>query len=248
MMVSARALVAAAVAAVVALATQTGAESVSSLEVQHAFGAQDWQERGSIVMSSDTGRKTVSLKFAQVTYEFNDAEREAFDEVLSKDSFYRVRIRTPDDASWMTTSIPACLLAASNYMEVFRFHFDKSGTLATVDYKPTVSSSACDVSKFVGKPVKLKSRAEASLPTEGYSVGDWGPKQTVVPPNAPGQPAQPAAASGQDSQDGEEKPEEQHFLRKYWYILLPIAVMSFLSPAPPEEGGAPAAGGNKGKK
>lgn len=242
--------------------SSASSEGVKELPVQHAFGSAPWQDRGSLLMSSDGTRKTVSLKFSQVTYEFNDVEREAFDGLLSSDGYYRVRVQTDPDRPWTTTSIPACLLAASNYNEVFRFHFDKSGALATIDYTPMGQASACTPESFAGRPVKLKSRAKASLPSDAYAPGAWGPKQAVPLQGAPGSPetaaAQGASSQGQSSQSGagsgrgeageEGAEQEQSFLRKYWYILLPIGLMSLFGPAPPQDGQNPAAGGAGGAK
>ena len=36
--------------------------------------------------------------------------------------------------------------------------------------------------------------------------------------------------------DDDEKEPEPSFIRKYWYVFVPMALMSILAPPPPEEG------------
>ena len=43
--------------------------------------------------------------------------------------------------------------------------------------------------------------------------------------------------------EGESKPEEQSFLRRYWYIILPMTIMTFFGPEEPRKEEAARSGG-----
>jgi len=254
----------AALAATAAVLAAPGTASATSradeLELQHAFGAGAWGPRGKLTLSVDMEQKKISLKFDSPTYEFGAEELAAFKEQVGNDGFYRVRLRSSsEEEGWMVASIPACSLVASRFRENFRFHIDKNGSLLGLDYLPQVNTKDCSTADLGA--VKLLSKASASLPQDALSI----PKNTVALTGA-GQvtaakiaSATAAAANGEappaDEEEGEKEPE-QSYIRKYWYILLPVALMIMSGPA--EEaapaGAAPAgakggaSGGKGGKK
>mmetsp|Transcript_18984 Transcript_18984/g.31031 ORF Transcript_18984/g.31031 Transcript_18984/m.31031 type:complete len:119 (+) Transcript_18984:39-395(+) len=85
------------------------------LAVEHSFGPGVWKERGTIGLTVNTEKKKVALRFSTTSLNFEKDDREAFDALLKNNGFYRVRIRSQFGDSWLTASIPACVLAAGGF-------------------------------------------------------------------------------------------------------------------------------------
>jgi len=238
---------AAALAALACLACVASGEGDDTFEIQHAFGSSDWSKRGHLTFTIDTVKKKIKLKFGSSTHEFAPEEVSAFKRVMSENGFYRVRIQTLA-GEWMMASIPACMLAGNRFREAFRFHTDKTGALLGFDYIPLAQISNCDSSSI--SSIKLLSKASASLPKDAHAVplhAAAATEQTLMKTAGKGD----VSADPSDEDNTEEKEAEPGFIRKYWYVFIPLALMSVLAP-PPEEGeqqqqqqGGAAAGGGR---
>ena len=184
--------------------------------------------------------------------------------------FYLLRIKLSEN-NYVLTNIRICSLISSKFKEVVKLHVDKSGKIIGLQYSLPTSSKECPLGFNKNilnnvKKVKILSKYVASLPSVPDAVPD-----NFVPPNmdpkaSGGMMGMMSGINSQSNQenknndasgkDGEENKPPESFLRKYWYIFLPLMLMSVLGqPPPPAEGGeggnaasAAAAAGSKRKK
>ena len=222
------------------------------MELEHSIGGAPWTGRGSVTLSLDMKKKKVALKFASATTELSAEEARLLCAAAGAQGLaglYRVRARVAGGS--MVAAQDACSLATSRVRENLRFHIDKTGALLGFDL---VAADRCDAKAAAeacaAASIKLLSKASASIPQDGHVV----PKDAVAaatvaqgppPIGEDGKPiVQPVPSSDEGDKD---KPveEQQHFLRKYWYVFVPIALMSlFGAPEEPAAaGGAAPAGG-----
>lgn len=188
-------------------------------------------------------------------YEFSDQEVAAFKSLLPNNWYYRVRIRDSNsNGDWMISSMPACSLLGNKYRDSFHFYIDKMGGISGFDYAQPSGNVNCDPALVVDNQIKLLSRLKVSLPADAQEVS----LNAVPNPHldgtggtgAPRRASSEAGKSGDTSDDPDEqaKPTGQSFLRKYWYLLVPIALISFLSPGPNPNADAEPARSGKGEK
>lgn len=181
----------------------------------------------------------------------SDDDVDKMEALLKKDRLYTVRAKSDPsdpDSPYVKTSVPMCMLAAMRLREDFAFHLSDSGKLVAIEYlTPYLAPEAC--------------AEQQARSLKGVRFGPFGtvlraqtgptpPKNIVVKRDRAPQGVKPV-----QSEDGSDEPEEQSqsFLRKYWYIILPIVVMSLFGGdggAPPQGGAggtapAPAAGGRR---
>ncbi|KAJ0395179.1 hypothetical protein ATCC90586_001940 [Pythium insidiosum] len=211
--------------------------------VPSAAAASTFSPRGKveIVISSSSVKPKVS--FLDVPT-LRDQDVAHLEKLLRRNKHYTLRARSdPLDPTspYVVTSIPMCMLAGTRMREDLAFHLSDNGKLLAIEYlTPYISSSTCaeymkrDLkgAKFAASGTVLKAQ-NGPVPPKQVS-----PKQKKAPKGVK-KPVQ--------AEEGEQAPEEnQSFLRKYWYIILPLVVMSLFGgePAPQNAGagGAPAAG------
>ncbi|KAF1772051.1 hypothetical protein GQ600_10495 [Phytophthora cactorum] len=145
------------------------------------------------------------------------------DDVEKLETLLRQDRHGPGDpeSPYVMTSVPMCMLAAMRLREDFAFHLSDSGRLVAIEYlTPYLEKDAC--AEFQTRSLKDGASDRSALP----------PKNIVVKRDRAPQGVKPVK-----SEDGNDEPEEenQSFLRKYWYIILPIVVMSLFG----GDGGAP---------
>jgi hypothetical protein len=222
------------------------------MDLEHSIGGAPWAARGSVTLSLDMKKKKVALKFASATTELSAEEARQLRAAVSEEGLaglYRVRARVA--GGWMVAAQDACSLATSRFRENLRFHIDKTGALLGFDL---VAVDRCDAQAAAeacaAASIKLLSKASASIPQDGHAV----PKDAVAaatvaqgppPIGEDGKPLVQAAPSSDEGDKDKPAEEQQHFLRKYWYVFVPLALMSlFGAPEEPAAaGGAAPAGG-----
>ncbi|KAL7998247.1 hypothetical protein Plhal703r1_c30g0119681 [Plasmopara halstedii] len=163
-------------------------------------------------------------------------DMEKFKMLLEHEKLYTVRAKADptDPASpYVMTSVPPCMLAAMNLREDFAFHLSDSGKLLSMEYlTPYLDEYKC-----------------AGFQTPSFEDMRFGPFGTVFKSQAGSMPPDnlvvkrdraPQGVELVKTADNKEEAEEesQSFLRKYWYIILPIVVLSLFG----GDGGSPAAG------
>ncbi|KAF1772055.1 hypothetical protein GQ600_27800 [Phytophthora cactorum] len=173
-----------------------------------------------IVASGSSPKPKVSFS-ALPALSADDVEK--LETLLRQDRQYTVRAKAdPADpeSPYVMTSVPMCMLAAMRLREDFAFHLSDSGRLVAIEY----------LTPYLEKMPVLSSSAKA--PRMRFGPFGTAPKNIVVKRDRAPQGVKPVK-----SEDGNDEPEEenQSFLRKYWYIILPIVVMSLFG----GDGGAP---------
>ncbi|OWZ10669.1 Ubiquitin family protein [Phytophthora megakarya] len=219
-------------------------------ELEHQMGADaPFTPRGvvEIVASASSPKPKVSFS-ALPTLSGDDVQQ--LETLLRKGRHYTVRAKadpTNPDSPYVVASVPMCMLAAMRLREDFAFHLSDNGKLVAIEYlTPYLDEDAC---------VEHQTRSLKDVRFGPFGTvlkaqtGPSPPKNIVVKRDRAPQGVKPVK-----SEDGNDEPEEenQSFLRKYWYIILPIVVMSLFgndAGAPPAGGAggapAPAAGGRR---
>mmetsp|Transcript_4184 Transcript_4184/g.4746 ORF Transcript_4184/g.4746 Transcript_4184/m.4746 type:complete len:325 (-) Transcript_4184:169-1143(-) len=175
------------------------------------------------------------------------------DDLISNNGFYRIKIVDNDDESKsVLASVPGCEVRRANFREEIALSIGQTGSLLSLSYIPLVSPLApkCDE---LPPLTSIENENELSFTsTISYSTSTPGmalPK--ILPKSRPFvgvQPIRVSKSSNTNQQGGEgestsndqqgrkgfmdddekaQKAENQSFLRKYWYVILPVAIMTF---------------------
>lgn len=170
---------------------------------------------------------------------------EEFGALVRGGGFYHVRVRQEvgDERSASIVAVAkACALANSDFEDVFTLHLDEAkGRVLGLDYAAADEFNACgDASEaVVSSSAGFRSSGSVSF---AERIAPLPLKNTnLMPP-----PGAKKAAAGKGGKGGAGGKEEAQpgFLRKYWYIILPVFVMMMLNPGEaPVEGGAGGGGG-----
>ncbi|GLE03549.1 hypothetical protein PINS_up012451 [Pythium insidiosum] len=192
-----------------------------------------------IVISSSSVKPKVSFLDLPT---LNDQDVAHLEKLLRRNKHYTLRARSdPLDPTspYVVTSIPMCMLAGTRMREDLAFHLSDNGKLVAIEYlTPYISASTC--TEYMKRDLKNAKFAASGTVLKAQN-GPVPPKQvSAKQKKAPKGVKKPVQA-----EEGEQAPEEnQSFLRKYWYIILPLVVMSLFGGEPaPQNAGAPAAGG-----
>ena len=206
--------------------------------------AGEWAPRGraEVTVSSDPKLRGVKLLDQR---NLTAGELSQFRELVDAGLFYRLRARrvdAPADAEWVMAPQRACTVLRANFREELKFHATKAGEVYALDYRAPFSpiSAPCE-DKPVPENAAFNSFASLSLPTVGAQIPhgatqDRPPMHVAQMLHAKGFKMQSGAggsgAAGASAAAGAvpgaegAKPPRQSFIRQYWYIILPLAVMS----------------------
>ena len=180
-----------------------------------------------------------------------------------------------DDEDYILQTVPACNVRRANFKDQFdltipRSSSSKTNKITSFAYTPLVSPLApksCDEYPELEKDVtkSFVSKVTVGLDTPGLPLQAV-LQQTKPPPGLkfikrPATPKSKTAGAGgedkggsaeyvldDDPEDEEAKPQPTSpfaFLQKYWYVILPMVLMQFMSapPEPEQQGGAQGAQG-----
>jgi len=208
------------------------------LFLEHSLSPDAWDARGSVSVNIDAKKKKLAMAFSTITTALTSEQVNRFSKTLGAGGFYKLRIRKNSNDPWMIAAIPSCLLVATNFREKLRFHFEKSGTLAGFDFVHHERSQdvVCTEKDFTAPhSIVIHSQGTVSMPEKAQSI-----PLNVAPGSATaGQQSTSQGIPGDvtSEQDDKAQPEpEQGFLRKYWYMFVPIILMQFIQqPAAEEE-------------
>ncbi|TYZ68684.1 hypothetical protein PybrP1_012432 [[Pythium] brassicae (nom. inval.)] len=191
--------------------------------IPSAAGAFSPRGKVEIVLSASLPKPKVTFVDLPA---FSSDDIRHLEQLLAADRHYSVRARSdPSDPTspYVMASIPMCMLAGTRMRENFAFHLSDDGKLR--DMKSV---------KFGAFGSVFKAQSGPSPPKQIAAKKERAPKG-VKPIKAEDEPAEEA--------------ESQSFLRKYWYVVLPLVLFSLFGSdggsAAPSAGGAaaPAAGG-----
>ena len=245
--------------------------------VYHRLGvaAGGFSERGSIVLSTDanTGdgdsNDTNSASASALTVTATNAAGcvvpSAVDDMVASTSMYTIQV--VDDATGQAAmaSVPGCDVRRANFREELELTLSEKGSLVSVTLIPLVSPLAPPCASL-GPLAEAEGAVPEFQTTVSYETSK--PAMTVPlvlpkvkpPPGLKLYPRKPAAAAGGEGAGGagagsngdgafeeDDKPQNQSFLMKYWYIILPLMILQFVGgpkEPPQEEEGGGSEGGN----
>lgn len=185
--------------------------------------------------------------------------------LIASNGFYRVKIVDEQSGTSALASVPACEVRRSNFREEIGLSIGNTGSLISVSYKPVVSPLAASCHELPpmhmqdsAKELEFKSLITYSVASQGMPIPLVMPQQRPPPGygwikrivnkslnGAPGTENDGASdAPGFNPEKLGQDPQQSYsFLRKYWYIILPVSIMML---AGGEEEPAPQAGRSQG--
>ena len=209
------------------LLAATAAAAPYKCEVQHAMGAAAaFARRATLTVDPERANHN-KLKFAPDKLPLIGANATNFAELAKADGVYRIRVRREGAKKWASASIRACDLAASSYAEDLSVQLDARGDIVALAYR-NARLEGCDASA-PGPDAALTSSAAPALDAVAQVI----PVQAKVarPPSGFGSVlprdggARPGGATPGAPGADEERPPPTSFFRKYWHIILPLALL-----------------------
>lgn len=215
--------------------------------------------------SSFTDRGTITLTLddndhLQVNIENNNSIPSIEGDLKS---LYKVRVSTHprpdnhDDTTFVQTSVPLCSIMQANFRDEMELTLSPTGSILSISYKPLISPLAPSCEELVNimgedqKERSFQSRANIQIGKEGIAIPLLVQSKPVIgykwlkQVRKEGSPA--VGTDGEKRVDGpafvdptqtEEGTQNQSFLRKYWYIILPITLMSMMGGEDPQSSAA----------
>ncbi|KAJ2055629.1 hypothetical protein GGI17_006586 [Coemansia sp. S146] len=196
------------------LAEQTATLTTDTFDVFHNLESKEFVQRGEIrVLQNETAL------YQSISAKDTPALLDASEQILNADHYYTVLLRSKNSGSQHVLAVKRCRLSGEKKVEeTFVLHETKGGSVFRVDYDAGKGSnclkgSLADVPTFVSKAL-VKKRVQGPTP-------------------------QLAVAASIDASTGKEKqPEPQKgFLAKYWYYLVPLALLLLLGGEEPQQEG-----------
>lgn len=196
----------------------------------HSFDSgKTFSERGVLTLAlSDEGALEFDLK--------NNENCVADTPLSSSKHLYQLKIKYGD--SEVFTSVPACQVRRANFRDELVVVLNGQAEPVSLDYQPLVSPLAPSCEELDEK----HTITEFTTTKVSYETANLGMAiPSLLPETKP--PVGLKFFSKPGSKDGPVPPEDspsgpQGFLTKYWYIVLPMVLMSlFGGEAPPEEDG-----------
>jgi hypothetical protein len=204
-------------------------------EVQHAYGAAAaYAPRGVLAVDPERADHK-KLEFAPMAHPLVGANATAFADLMKADGVYRLRIRRAGARAWASASIRACDLAASGFAEDLSVQLDARGDVVALALR-NARLAGCDA----GAPAEDAALTSAAAPALD-AVAQVIPVQAKVPrpPSGfgsvlPRDGGERLGAPGGAAPAGEhkERPPPTSFFRKYWHVILPLALLLITTSEP----------------
>jgi len=220
--------------------------SSETIHLEHSFGDGKFYSRGKFLINvAADGKRTVTDVDKAGIYE---GEVESFKKLITNKGLYQVRMKDSEkESEYLYISMPVCALQASGFKEDILLHLTEKGQVVGAAYQSPVIGlpRACDAS-LVKVPTMFLTRIKIGEPQESMMI----PLQVTAPkPPTLGNVniASTDPVSGKPIPgSGEPAPQQQSFIRKYWYIALAIMLYTMLGSEAPTKGAG--AGGNAAAK
>eukprot|EP00566_Odontella_aurita_P015788 CAMPEP_0113529738 /NCGR_PEP_ID=MMETSP0015_2-20120614/2556_1 /TAXON_ID=2838 /ORGANISM="Odontella" /LENGTH=278 /DNA_ID=CAMNT_0000428393 /DNA_START=148 /DNA_END=984 /DNA_ORIENTATION=- /assembly_acc=CAM_ASM_000160 len=225
-----------------------GAPGISrTYKIYHSLGSGNFVERGVITLSTPDASKE-KLK-ATVDHSNDCMSPKEIDDMVQDGKMYSIRVVDESGGgSAAMASVPGCDLRRANFREEISLTLGHTGDLVSVSYTPLVSplapscrSLAALSSVDSSTELKFTTTMKYETATSVMSVPLVLP-QTRPPPGlsfySRKDGTAPGSKTGMPGVD-QDKPQNKSFLMRYWYIILPLAIMSLTGgEEPPPQGGA----------
>lgn len=256
------------VAVLLAQAFLTGAEpAVRRYELYHDFGHGFVDRDTVITLTADGGRLTAALEHGRnrnvcneqdetcVNTDTDDAHRPTEDDVFSllrSGGWYKVKAVDVATGGAVMTSVSPCELAKAEYRETIHLVLSSRADLVGLDYAPQVSPLAAkrdcaelvprghgNVVTFTTTNVSYSSGTPAMVvPVVLSSAMKIPPGGFKMLPRDKNSDAPGVSDLGVEGADGAQG--NKSFMMKYWYIILPIFIISFMTSEDAPAEGQPA--------
>ncbi|ETW01176.1 hypothetical protein, variant [Aphanomyces invadans] len=215
-----------------------------SLDLEHSISTEgvvgSFSSRGEVSIDFERAKPTVTFPTKVV---LNDAQRAAFQTLLSQNGFYTVRAKSQPgnpNSAFVMASVPVCFLVKNRFREELSFHVNDVGHLISIEFRtPALSPSECaNVGKRVIKDASFSSTGSVAVPIDGPEV------PRVIAAASAAKVAVPPGVEPVRDENAPPPEESQSFFRRYWYIIVPVLVLLISGGGDaPAAGAAPAAGG-----
>lgn len=220
-------------------------------KLYHSLGSGQFVERSVVTLSSpDASKEQLS---ASVEHSDDCISPKEVDAMVQDGKMYSIRVVDEQGGgSVAMASVPGCDLRRANFREEISLTLGHTGDLLSISYTPLVSplapscKSLSALSSEDDPPTELSfttTSVEFSTATSGMSVPLVLP-QTRPPPGLSFYPRKDSG--GQGTKTGipgldQDNQQSKSFLMRYWYVILPVAIMSLTGGGeeePQQEGGA----------
>eukprot|EP00980_Cylindrotheca_fusiformis_P021636 scaffold8505_cov130-Cylindrotheca_fusiformis.AAC.2 len=210
-------------------------------------GGQEYTRRGELQWSEEEEALVVANDESALTKENVQA--------MMDYGWYHVKIENPSDPNdFVLSTVPACNLRRAKFKDEFQITLPRTAEsqITSLAYLPLVSPLApktCDELTEVESPA-FTSKTSVSLDAPGMIMKAVLPQSKPPPGMAflphPNNNKGPGAAggAGPGPTGDQEETTGQSFLRKYWYVILPLVIANFMGS--PEEPAPAGAGGQEG--
>jgi len=182
--------------------------------------------RGSIEVEISKSTKQIIVREKSRSL-LTSSESSALLKLAESGGFYRLRMpsRGGETSGYVVASIPACALVVGGLREQLFLHIDIGGELVGIEYRTPLSKSfkckpsdlrkSINAAKRLGE-VKLSTSAVAVMPRKAHKV------PLIVSGETPPPPGMEHLKKKDPKSENAE--ENQSFLRRYWYIVLPLVL------------------------
>jgi len=229
-------------------------------QLYHSFdsSADSFSPRGSITLSADSTSSSNGIEASVINLE-DSLEADIVNRIVEEGGgFYRIKVVEEESGRSALASVPACEIRRANFREEIELTIGHTGSLLSLSYTPLVSplASQCtslppltSTPKFTTQITYFTSTIGMTIPTLLPKTKPppglkWIPRASVSGTAAPGGTQSDQSGGGGDKtntppfgdEDAQKARDNQSFLRKYWYIILPLALSTFFSAEEPAGG------------
>jgi len=176
-----------------------------------------------------------------------------FRNLLEDNKMYQLKVIDEETNKEVIMSVPSCSVLRSNFREEVTLHLNPTADLISISYKPLISPLAaklCDPQKITTQDQQPQLNFTTTVSLDSFTPSMTVP--LVLPPYRPpadikffssyrtrlSQQQQQVGSDGKPIPGTAPDGQNQSFLRKYWYIILPVMIMSLTGGGAQEEEGA----------
>lgn len=184
----------------------------------HAWKGHDFTKRGKISLQLNEGVPELSIDNSQQI------------EDLPLDDFYQLKLVQDGSKDLYTlTSVPACQVHRASFRDEITLTFNQGASVVSMAYVPLVSplASSCQEFQPSSEAKVFTSKISLETATPGMVLPAVLPTSTKPPPGLKLLKSKNNKNGGNPALEGQEEDvSAQSFLKKYWYIILPLFIMS----------------------
>lgn len=199
-------------------------------ELEHNLGVDgSYTPRNSLVVDLIPRLPRVQV----MEYRISLKEKKAFNKIQEQNGLYSFRTRPCPDCSHVIASIPACLVAQTQFQYDLLLHLDQSGALVALEHRipSQFHDMVCTMSRSMEQRDMLSDKMTFKI-TGRVIETQKGPSILHIDGAKIPVPAGMKAVKTPGEVSTEEQPS---FLRKYWYIILPLVLVTVFTGEPEQQ-------------